>query len=355
MSGLRAVVLAAGLGTRLRPLTAFEPKPLLPVGGRPMIVHTLARLEAAGCEAVALNLFYLGERIRDRLGSTFGKMPLVYSEERELLGTMGALAPLRDFWKDAEVLVVVNGDSLCRWPLRQLLRRHRRLAAEATALVSYRARTEEYGGGVGIDVEGQLVSVRPGKSFGEVKKRRVFAGAQALSPTLLEGMRDGPQDFVRDLWVPMLERGRPVHVHETRAPWVEIGTPEFYLRSVRTWVGARWLPSWLRRSWLAPGAKVHSDARVSKSVIERGAVVEEGAQVERSLLLPGARVTSGCLVERSILGFDVTLAPETSVKRRLVTPERARIATRPSDSTVGGLVYSPLVPAGDQPAIPEAG
>lgn len=344
--GVRAVVLAAGLGSRLRPLTEFEPKPLLPIGGRPLVGHTLAQLEAAGCEAAALNLFHLGGRIRDRLGEAWGKMPLVYSEESELLGTLGALGPLRDFWRDAETLVVVNGDSLCRWPIRPLLRRHRRLGAEATILVSRRARVEEYGGGVGIDIEGRLVSTRPdGKSFGEAERRRVFAGVHLLSPDLLEGMPDDKLDFMADLYLPMLEEGRIVRTHETRYRWYEGGTPELYLRSVRGWVGNRWLPRWLRGSWIAPEAKVDPEAKIARSVIESGVVVESGARVERSLLLPGARVSRDCLIESSIVGFDVTLPPATRVSRRLITPERAGIAARPIDSIVGGLVYSPLSPA----------
>ncbi len=342
---VRAVVLAAGLGSRLRPLTEFEPKPLLPVGGTPLVGHTLAQLEAAGCEAAALNLFHLGDRIRDRLGDSWGKMPLVYSEERELLGTLGALGPLRDFWRDAETLLVVNGDSLCRWPIRPLLRRHRRRGAEATILVSRRARVEEYGGGVGIDIEGRLVSIRPGgKSFGEAERRRVFAGVHALSPALLEDMPEGKLDFMADLYLPMLEEERVVHTHETRYRWFESGTPELYLRSVRGWVGNRWLPRWLRSSWIAPGAEVDPEARVGHSVVESGAIVEAGARVERSLLLPGARVSKDCQIESSIVGFDVTLSPATSVSRRLITPERAGIAARPIDSIVGGLVYSPLSP-----------
>ncbi len=344
MSGVRAVVLAAGLGTRLRPLTEFLPKPLLPVGGRPLIAHTLAQLEAVGCEAAALNLHHLGARIREQLGNSYGKMPLAYSEERELLGTLGALGPLRDFWRDAEVLVVVNGDSLCRWPVRPLLRRHRRLSASATMLVSRRARVEEYGGGVGIDLEGRLASVRPGTSYGEVEKRRVFAGAHALSPALLEGIPSQPLDFITDLYLPMLEKGLAVHTYETRAQWFESGTPELYLRSVRGWVGRRWLPRWLRGSWIDPGAAVHAGAKVTRSVVEARVVVEEGARVERSLLLPGAHVSKGCLVDNSILGFDVALAPDTRVSSRLVTPERADSPPRAVDSTVGGLVYSPLTP-----------
>jgi mannose-1-phosphate guanylyltransferase len=349
LSGVRAVVLAAGLGTRLRPLTEFEPKPLLPVGGRPLIAHTLDRLQAGGCEAVALNLFHLGNHVQEQIGNEHRGMPITYSPETELLGTLGALAPLRDFWRGADVLVVINGDSLCRWPVRRLLRRHGQLGARATLLVSRTARVEEYGGGVGLDMEGRFVSPGPGSEFGEVEKRRVFAGAHALSPGLLEEMEPPlgdrlPADFIRDLYLPMLERQEVIQTVETRARWFESGTPEFYLRSVRGWVGNPWLPRWLRGSWLAPETRVDSEAKVSRSVVEKSCVIEKGARVERSLLLPGARVSAGCTVRNSIVGFGVTLPADTSIERRLVTPERSDVPPRPVDSTVGGLVYSPLRP-----------
>jgi mannose-1-phosphate guanylyltransferase len=345
-------VLAAGLGTRLRPLTEFEPKPLLPVGGRPLLAHSLDQLQIGGCEAVALNTHHLGDRVRAKIGDEHRGMPITYSPERELLGTLGALAPLRDFWRDAEVLIVINGDSLCRWPIRRLLRRHRQLGARATLLVSQTAHTEEYGGGVGLDMEGHFVSPGPGRDVGEVEKRRVFAGAHALSPSLLEEMDpplsdERPSDFIRDLYVPMLERGEVIQTVETRARWFESGTPELYLRSVRGWVGNPWLPRWLRGSWLAPGTSVDAKARIVRSVVEEGCTVEAGARVERSLLLPGAHVSAGCRVRNTIIGFGVKLPPETSVDRRLVTPERSDVSPRPVDSTVGGLVYSPMTPPSD--------
>src|SRR5687768_17720631 len=93
---LRALVLAAGLGTRLRPLTDVAPKPLLPVTGMPILGHTLQQLAAVGCEAAAVNLHHRGDQIRQRFGDSFAGMPLIYSEEPELLGTLGALHPLKD-------------------------------------------------------------------------------------------------------------------------------------------------------------------------------------------------------------------------------------------------------------------
>src|SRR6476659_7929241 len=155
---LRALVLAAGLGTRLRPLTDALPKPLLPVAGLPILGHTLAQLAAAGCEAAAINLHHQGEEIRRRFGEAFAGMSLTYSAEPVLLGTLGALHPLRSFFAGCGAILLVNGDSLCRWPFRRLLRQHFRGRAEGTAatlLLASRPDPAEFGGGVGVDREGR--------------------------------------------------------------------------------------------------------------------------------------------------------------------------------------------------------
>ena len=202
---LRAVVLAAGLGTRLRPLTETEPKPALPVAGVPVAGRTLELVARAGCETAAVNLHHLGDRVRVALGDSVAGMPLVYSEEREVQGTLGALWPLREFCAAADLLLVINGDSLCRWPLRRLLRAHRRGAAEATLLLSSRADPAEFGGGVGVGEEDVVVAFRA--TDRAVARRRVFAGAHVVEPRLLEGLTEGPAGFVEDLYEPLLDRG----------------------------------------------------------------------------------------------------------------------------------------------------
>src|SRR5436309_11242687 len=191
---VRALVLAAGLGTRLRPLTELVPKPLLPVVGVPILGHTLAQLAALGCEAAAVNLHHHGEQIRHRFGDAFAGMPLTWSEEPELRGTLGAFYPLRELFAPADLVVLINGDSLCQWPLRRLVRRHLASGADATLLLASRPSPAPFGGGVGIDRAGRILSFRPGdptdSTAGEVTRRFVFAGAHVLSPRLLE--RVGP-------------------------------------------------------------------------------------------------------------------------------------------------------------------
>ena len=332
---LRALVLSAGHGTRLRPLTAFIPKPLLPVRGAAVLAHTIEQLVALGCEAIAINLFHRGEMIRESLGDSCGGVPLTFSIEEELLGTLGALGPLRSFLGRAEQILIINGDSLCRWPLRSLVRRHVRSAATATLLVSKRIDPGPFGGGVGVVDHRRIVSFRGDRDGdGDEVVRRVFMGAHVISPTLLDRVPAGAANFVPDLYEPLLSEGARIDAVETARRWHDLGTPERYRRAVLDWGR--------RKTWVDRDAEVASGARVRGSVIEQDASVEAEGVVGSSLVLPGSRVGSGCRVVESIVGPGVDLPPQTTVERRMVTPVRTDAKASDKASVVGGLVYEPI-------------
>lgn len=347
---IRALVLAAGLGRRLRPLTEDLPKPLLPVTGKPILSWTLERLRAAGCEAVAVNLFHAGERIRERYGDEHEGLPLVYSEERELLGTLGAVHPLRDFFAGCDLVLVVNGDSLCRWPFKKLLRSHRRSGAAATLMLTRRPDPREFGGGVGIDRQGRILSFSDAdRRRGEVYSRHVFAGVHLLSAELLERVGEGPSDFVQDLYVPLLDEGARLQAVASEARWHDLGTPRRYLEGVLDWARGRGPTRWFRRSWCSPLAEVDG-GQIQSSVLEGDARVERGAKVVRCLLLPGARVEPEAVVKDSILGPGAVVPRGAWVERRLIMPQQGDTKPNPGDSLVGGMVYSSLGPAPKPPS-----
>jgi NDP-sugar pyrophosphorylase family protein len=345
---LRALVLAAGLGTRLRPLTDVAPKPLLPVTGLPILGHTLQQLAAVGCEAAAVNLHHRGDQIRQRFGDSFAGMPLVYSEEPELLGTLGALHPLKEFLAKADLVLLVNGDSLCRWPLKKLIRRYQANGAQAALLLTAQAQPADFGGGVGIDRAGRILSFRPGDpEQGEVVRRHVFAGAHVISPRLLERVGPGRSDIVRDLYIPLLSEpeGKLTSL-VTNRPWHDLGTPQRFLEGVVDWARPGWPERLWRQAWVSPEAVVEPGAKVRRSAVEADSKVGEGALVERSVLLPGSRVGKGSAVRESILGFGAAVPPGTWVERRIIMPQRAGYTPGLDDSVVGGAIFTPFGPGG---------
>lgn len=302
---LRALVLAAGRGERLRPLTTSLPKPLLPVAGRPLAAWTLARLRAAGVEAAALNLHHLGERIRATFGASFRGMPLVYSDERELQGTGGALPPLADFLSAADLVLVVNGDSLCRWPFEAMLAAHRRSRPAATLLVQRTVDPRAFGGGVALEGD-RVVAFRKGDLTHAASGRHVvFAGAQILEPELLERLPEGPSDLITALYEPLLAAGAPLQAVETARPWHDLGTPRRYLEGVLDWT--------FRGSTKAfravNGSEIGPQARLRRTVVEAGGTVGARARLSECLVLPGGTVAEGVKLRRSIVGPGARVAP----------------------------------------------
>jgi NDP-sugar pyrophosphorylase family protein len=330
---LRAVVLAAGLGTRLRPLTAGVPKPLLPVLGKPLIVWTLERLVAAGVEATAINLHHRAEAIPDALGDRFGEMPLRFSREETILGTLGALHPLREFLAPADLVLLVNGDSLCRWPLDELVARHRSDADAgsepplATLLLSGVAAPRAFGGGVAVDDTGRVITLLPrrdGRTDDPTTTRRVFMGAHVFAPSLALEAPAAFSDIVRDLYEPRLAQGARIGALVSSAPWHDIGTPSRYLEAVLAWAALE------DAAFPANGA-----------IVEPGATLEEDVMARASVILGGAIVGRSSHLDRAVIGPDVVLPPGARVADALVTPRSWGVVEGSREE--GDLVFTPLV------------
>lgn len=336
---VRALVLCAGRGERLRPLTAAVPKPLLPVAGRTVAMRTIDLLHRAGCET-AVNLFHLGDAVRRDLEWEAGArgIELHFEVEPDLLGTLGAVVNLRDFLADADDIVLVNGDSLCRWPIREALDRHRRSGADVTLQVGW---DDSVGGGVEVDPRGLVVGLRDLRAGPVRGRKRTFQGLHVLSRRVVERIPSRPSsdDIVEGLYQPLLHSGARIVGFRSRRPWHDLGTPRRYLEGALDWgrtAGGRKR----RRRFIAPGVQVAPGATVERSVLESGSHVADAAVVERSLVMPGARVGPGARIRETILAPGARVPDFARIDEQLVTPVDwgLGVGSRERD----GLVCTPL-------------
>ncbi|MEM6455814.1 MAG: NDP-sugar synthase [Acidobacteriota bacterium] len=348
MSGARALMLSAGLGTRLRPLTALIPKPLLPVCGRPVGGHTLHDLAGFGCALAVINLHHLGTQVAAAFGAQQYDLALRYRPEATLLGTLGPLAAARDLFADAEAIVVVNGDSLCAWPFAKLLRQHARSGADATLLLHKTLDPAPYGGGVGVDGDGRVTALRDMDPIGAVAGRHVFLGCQVIAPRLLDRVAEGPGDLVGDLYMPLLRDGGHIASLRTREPWHDLGTPQRYHAGVLAWADRAW-PGRDALGGRRGGVVAHPLAVGTDSATLRAAVIEAdarlgaGAHVERTVVLAGAHVPAGARLVDCVIGPGVTQLPEgASIEGRMITAAMPGQAPGPRATVMGDLVYTPL-------------
>jgi NDP-sugar pyrophosphorylase family protein len=292
---MKAMVLAAGLGLRMRPLTLLRAKPVLPVLNRPLLHWTMERLARAGVEDVVVNLHHLPETITAELGSgrRFG-LRVRYSREETILGTGGGLRAVRRWLADGPVLVV-NGDVLFDFDLRRLLAVHRTSGARATLALRENRVPHAYSPIVS-DHRGRLLAIagRPRRARGPVT---MFASVHVLDPALLERLPEGASDSVRDLYVPLLAEGAHLQGVRTRGAWYDFGRPSLY-RDAQL----RLLPGRGEgRVLVDPKARIGSTARLRRSVVGAGACVAAGARVERSVLWSGAVVEAGARAVRAIV------------------------------------------------------
>jgi len=313
----QAVVLCAGEGRRLAPLTDHCPKPLLPLLNVPLLAHVLRRLARSGVRRVALNAWHLAPQVQAFAASQPEPgLQLQVRVEPRLLGTGGALANLRD-WIADEPLLVLAGDILADFDFAGLLACHLAAGAEATMALAPRADVRTFGA-VEIDDAGRITDIvgalrRPGT------RACVNASAHVLEPRFLARLPEGPSCLVRQGYLPALAAGARCAgwIHE--GAWAELGTPAALLAVQRAALRGQCpvdpglLAAGGRRdgseSLVHPAAHVAADARLRDgTVVGPGAHVGPGAQLSGCLLLPGARVAGGAVLRERILAAEAVAA-----------------------------------------------
>ena len=272
---LPAMVLAAGLGTRLRPLTDRCAKPLVPVGDRPALAHVLDRLRAAGASRIVVNAHHHADQLR---AFVRGQGDLALSEEHDLLGTAGGIAHAGALLGGGDVLLW-NADILAEVDLAALLGAHAEQKAEATLVVQPLDRGQ---GSVGIDGGGNIVRLRQ-ERFGQETRGGQFLGVQVLGAALRARL-PASGGLIEDLYVPALARGETLRAHLFHGPWHDIGTVASYLEANAAWLAARGIAS-----WVGPGADVGRDVVLEGSIVGAGATVEGEGSVTGCVIWPAAR------------------------------------------------------------------
>lgn len=288
--GVAAMVLAAGLGTRLRPLTEELPKPLCPIGDRAPIDRILATLARAGFGRVVVNTHHLPGAFDDAW-RTSQPVALVMSHEPEILGTGGAIAHASALLGDGGVLVW-NADILATPDLDALLP-----AADGAAVARVLVTPVAPGrpGTMGLAADGRVVRLR-GQRFGEEVREVDYAGIAWISAGL-RGSLPTPGCLVGDGYLPALGRGERIDAIEHGGGFTDVGSLEGYLEANLAWLAdAGWT------SFVHPRATVERAVSVQRSVVGKGAVVSGTGKLVDCVVWPGARAVAPlerCVVTRA--------------------------------------------------------
>ena len=300
-----ALLLAAGFGTRLRPLTDSVPKALLPINGVPLLDLHLDRLFGEGIERAAVNAHHLSGAIEEAVRRRADAERIALSPERTILGTGGAIAAAARFL-GGDPVAVVNADALFAPPLREAAAAHRDGGFAATMVVI------PGGPNPNVRLAGGRVSAIDRES--RDPEAFTFTGLQLLSRTAMERIPAGRFFDVRDLYDGLIAEDRLgafVWRRGEGEPFLDIGTPRAYLEAHRMLaseigirLGAPWKAGPRGRpaagdGWIDAGARIGDGAEIARSVVMAGASVDPRVRVEESIIGPGSRVaetTRGSLV-----------------------------------------------------------
>lgn len=315
MTAPRAMILAAGFGTRLESLTKLRPKPMLPVAGAPLVKWAVLWLRHHGVREVVVNLHHLGEQIEAELGDGSGLgVRIAYSREHgQILGTGGGLRqarPLLDDGTDTPV-VVVNGKIMVDLDLDAVLAQHRSLDAEATMVLRPDPEAARWGS-LQLDEQGRvcrLLQATPaGRSPGQALAASpplMFTGVHVVQPRFFDRIPpQGEQCVIRTAYRSLFDEYEALYGHVTDAYWWEHSTPERYRQGVFNLLEGRFDPGYATSfvRGVDPEAHVDPSAEIVSPVrIAAGARIGPGARVGPFVQLDaGVSVRPGVAVERTV-------------------------------------------------------
>lgn len=233
---MKAMILAAGFGSRLGALTRHRPKPLIEIEGDPIIVHVIRTLNKTGITQIVINLHHHGEMIRAKLGDgrQFDAV-FEYIEEPEILGTGGGLLNA-EFFFDPETFILMNGDILTDVSLTDAIRFHRSNKSDATMLLKKPQPGED--AAVTVDPDGRVTDLRGKRAVTKASSSRVFTGIHILEPSVFDYLRaqtDKPLDIIDGFYQPALDEGAMVWGYDFDGFWMDIGTPDNLKRAEEAW------------------------------------------------------------------------------------------------------------------------
>lgn len=267
----RAIVLSAGLGTRLLPLTLELPKPLVPIGDAPLAAHIAARLNRAGFDEIVMNTHHLAELFPIEVQSFPARVHLIH--EVRIRGTAGGIAGARGLLGPPPVLAW-NSDILADPPVAELLD-----AAESGGLAFGVAPRPISTGTIGVGSEGRVVRLR-GKTFGDEVAGGDYIGVAALGAEVLAELP--PMGcLVGDVALPRLAAGKSVVAVAVERPWRDVGSIAEYLAANLEWLAGN-------PSWVHPTARVVEGVRLERSIVGARALVSGTGAVTDCVVWPGA-------------------------------------------------------------------
>ncbi|MBO0804651.1 MAG: mannose-1-phosphate guanyltransferase [Nocardiopsaceae bacterium] len=341
---MKAVVMAGGEGTRLRPMTANQPKPLLPVANRPIMEHVLRLLKRHGFTETVVTVQFLAAMVRNYFGDGEDVgMSLQYATEEMPLGTAGSVKNAADALRD-DTFLVISGDALTDMDLTEMKRFHAASGALVTVGLTRVPNPLEFGIVIADD-DGRVQRFLEKPTWGQVFSDTVNTGVYIMEPEVLDEVPEKEViDWSHDVFPSLLKRGAPIYGYVSDRYWEDVGTLESYLKAqadvlagrVETGIAGFEVSPGV---WIAEGAEVDPDAALTGPVcIGEYAKIEAGARIrEYSVIGANVVVKEGAFVHRAVVHNNVFVGQGTMLRGCVVgkNTDAMRLARIEETAVVG--------------------
>ena len=321
---MKAVVMAGGEGSRLRPLTSRTPKPLVPIANRPVMEHIIELLRGAGITELVATVHYLADEIESHFGdgSQYG-VSISYVVEDTPLGTAGAVK-LAETLLSNEDFLVISGDVMTDCDVRALIDQHYRQGNDATIGLKRVANPLEFGVVI-TDETGRITRFLEKPSWGEVFSDTINTGIYVLRPHVLGGMQKGAvTDFSRDIFPQMLRDGRQLGSYILSGYWTDVGNLQQYQQAnYDALTGAVWMrmkgDEIEPRIWVGERCRIHPSAKLVGPIvlgddvqIGEGVTIEGPSSIgERTIVAERAKISRTVIWEDGYVGADAHVTDST--------------------------------------------
>ena len=343
---MKAILLAGGKGTRLRPLTIHTPKPIVPIFDRPFLHYQLDLLKRVPeIDGVILSLNYQPRRIEEMFGDgSSSAMSLRYVVEPAPLGTAGAVRYAAQSLHDS--VVVFNGDILTQVDLAAVIARHRERRAKATIVLTPVENPAAYGL-VETDADSNIRRFIEKPNADDITCDTINAGIYVLEPDTFDRIpKDTPWSIERSFFPSLIEQGDTFVAYVSRGYWIDIGTPAKYMQVHRDIMDGLYrtapFADAASTTWISPQARVEDGASIEGpcfidegtvvktgarlgpySVVGRQCHIEEHASIEQAIVWANSRISQEAIVRQSILGRHCHVGRSATVEDGVVLGDKS--------------------------------
>ncbi|EFO14965.1 GDP-mannose pyrophosphorylase B [Loa loa] len=296
---MKALILVGGYGTRLRPLTLTQPKPLIEFANKPMLFHQIEALVAAGVDTVILAINYRAKALEEEIASqaNYWNITVHFSVEKEPLGTAGALSLAKGLLKGEEPFLVLNSDIICDFPFRQMIDFHVHHQHEGTIAVTKATEPSKYGVCIFDEKTGKVDRFveKPSEYMGN----NINAGLYVLSPRVLNRIPLRPTSMEKEIFPQMVKDGN-LYTYVLQDFWMDIGQPQDFLIGTRLYlhfVRSKHPEILSKDHCVRKDVMIHHTARIGEHcIIGPNAVIGSGVQIHDGVCLRDSTVLSNSII-----------------------------------------------------------